>query len=134
MAWLGCDNILRSLQALYAGDRVVSEVNGVMTRPVFLRRGLRQGCSLSPLLFALYISDLGRDVSTSPLGYTIGDLTVSGLSFADDIVLISDSPEKLQLLRTGQGGLGRFRIGTVTPLVLLFKLSFFKPTPLFLFV
>ena len=42
------------------------------------------------MLFALYISELGRDVSSSTLGYKVGDLlTVSCLLFADDIVLVS---------------------------------------------
>ena len=89
---------MRSLQALYAGDCVVSEVNGVSTETVYLRRGLHQGCSLSSLLFALYISELGRDSSLSPVGVKIGGLIVSGLLFADDIVLISRTSAGLRQL------------------------------------
>ena len=72
---------LKSLQAMYSGDCVEASVNGIMTRPVFLRRGLRQGCSLSPILFALYISDIGTDLTRSSLGVQVGDLLVSGLQF-----------------------------------------------------
>ena len=82
-------DFLECLKALYDGDSLVSVVNGISTKPVYPKRGLRQGCSLSPLLFALYISDLGSDIAASLEGFQIGGLTLSGLLFADDIVLIS---------------------------------------------
>ena len=41
---------LRTLQSMYQSDYVTCQANGVTTRPVYLGRGLRQGCSLSPLL------------------------------------------------------------------------------------
>ena len=56
-------DFLRSLQRLYDNDFVVAEVAGSHTSPVYLGRGLRQGCSLSPILFALYISDMSWDIS-----------------------------------------------------------------------
>ena len=90
--FLGC------LQALYTGDSVDSVVNGVSTRPVYLGRGLRQGCSLSPLLFALYISEIGSDISQSSEGFNLGGVTFSGLLFADDVVLVSQSFHGLQSL------------------------------------
>ena len=80
---------LNCLRALYDGDSLVSVVNGISTKPVYPKRGLRQGCSLSPLLFALYISDIGSDIAASSEGFQLGGLTFSGLLFADDIVLIS---------------------------------------------
>ena len=89
---------LKSLQALYTGDSVDTVVNGISTRPIFLRRGLRQGCSLSPLLFALYISQIGCDLTTSSIGFKLGGMTVSGLLFADDIVLVSMSLDGLRQL------------------------------------
>ena len=89
---------LQSLKAIYTGDCVQSTVNGVTTEPVFLRRGLRQGCSLSPILFALYISEIGESVSMSDHGFEIGGMLVSGLLFADDIVLVSVTKEGLVCL------------------------------------
>ena len=89
---------LETLKAMYSGDSVRCKFNGTKTRPVFLRRGLRQGCSLSPLLFALYISDIGASLSTSTLGFSLDGLSVAGLLFADDIVLISRTSEGLKTL------------------------------------
>ena len=91
---------LQSLKALYTGDSVESEVNGRLTRPVFLSRGLRQGCSLSPILFAIYISGIGADLAASSLGFPLGSFILSGLLFADDIVLVSgDSGGLVQLVK-----------------------------------
>ena len=75
---------------MYSGDSVDCNVNGTTTRCIYLTRGLRQGCSLSPMLFNIYISRIGHELSTDNDGFFLGDqLTVSGLLFADDIVLLS---------------------------------------------
>ena len=67
---------LESIKSLYDGDSVTSDVNGVTTKPVYLGRGLRQGCSLSPMLFALYISDMSRDLHDSKLGVLLNKVVV----------------------------------------------------------
>ena len=74
---------LASLKSLYAGDFVTAEVNGVTTSPVYLHRGVRQGCSLSPMLFALYIAELGQDLVNSGAGVTLHRVCVSAIFFAD---------------------------------------------------
>ena len=89
---------LETLKAMYCGDSVRCTINGVTTASVFLQRGLRQGCSLSPMLFALYIVDIGADLMASQEGFLIGDVFVSGLLFADDIVLLARSAEGLKRL------------------------------------
>ena len=89
---------LSSLKSLYTDDCIDCTVNGVSTRPIYLRRGLRQGCALSPLLFALYISSVGSAICTSQVGVKLGTVCVSGLLFADDIVLISKTSLGLKSL------------------------------------
>ena len=93
-------DFLTALKALYTDDCVDCVVNGATTRPVFLRRGLRQGCSLSPLLFALYIMDVGNDINVSELGFRLGKVIVSGLLFADDLVVVAKSAAGLKSLLT----------------------------------
>ena len=53
-------SFVRMIMAMYDGDYLTTEVNGEKTRRIFLGRGVRQGCSLSPMLFALYLVECGR--------------------------------------------------------------------------
>ena len=92
-------HFLKMLKAMYQGDSVDTVVNGLASRPIFLKRGLRQGCALSPLLFNLYISDMGHDLMFANEGfYLTAKLCVSFLFFADDIILISRTARGLKRL------------------------------------
>ena len=97
---LGVDGkFLKAIQSMYKGDYVTCQSGGSTTQPVYLGRGLRQGCSLSPMLFALYMVDLSRDLHASNLGVLLKKIRVSVILFADDIVLISESADGLRRLR-----------------------------------
>ena len=58
---------------------------------------MRQGDTLAPTLFAIYINDLAIKVKAQNTGVKIaGGEDISILMFADDIVLLSDTAENLQ--------------------------------------
>ena len=56
-----------------------------------------QGCSLSPILFSVFINDLLKEVEHTGLGIQLSSgKTIEGMLFTDDFVGISDSKESLQ--------------------------------------
>lgn len=68
-------------------------------KTVWTDRGLKQGCPLSPLLFALYISDIDKVMEGNQSGgIVIGRRKIFLLAFADDICLIADRPNELRFM------------------------------------
>ena len=60
---------------------------------------MAQGCSLSPILFSVFIHDLLKEVEQAELGIQLSSgKMVGGMLFADDFVGVSDSKESLQKL------------------------------------
>ena len=89
---------IHCLKIIYSDDSITTSIGGRTTRSIYLSRGVRQGCSLSPILFALYISDLGHELCRSGEGFDIEDVNISALFFADDIVLLSPKAAGLKKL------------------------------------
>lgn len=59
--------------------------------------GLKQGCPLSPLLFALYIAGLEESLKRNQLGgVMLGRKKVYSLAFADDLVLVAKSEDEMK--------------------------------------
>lgn len=89
---------INGIKAMYQDDCTSTSIGGKQTRKIYQRRGLRQGCSLSPLLFAIYMADLGEMLSESGIGFKIMNITVPGLFLADDLVLVAQTTAGLKTL------------------------------------
>ena len=71
--------------------------NNTLSSSFPCRKGVKQGCNLSPLLFSLYISDLESYLETNIAGkIALENLKIQLLLFADDLVLLADSEQGLQ--------------------------------------
>ena len=79
--------LLHAVEAIYSDPKSILWFQDVCTEPIPMKIGLRQGCVLSPILFAIYMADLGWSLSNANLGVEIGDVRLPGMFFADDIVL-----------------------------------------------
>ena len=89
-------NFYSAVKALYEKTEVCIRVNGYLTDWFSNILGVRQGDGLSPTLFSLYINDLLTDIKNASCGVDIDGENVSVLAYADDIVVLSDSPHKLE--------------------------------------
>ena len=68
-----------------------------MTDWFSVHSGVRQGDNLAPTLFAMYIHDFVITINELHKGISIGDRDVSCLLYADDIVLLAETPVDLQV-------------------------------------
>ena len=70
-------------------------IDGKLSRDICICRGLRQGDPLSPVLFNAVI-DLALKQLDSNIGVRVGNDTLSCMAFADDLVILSNTPKGLQ--------------------------------------
>ena len=57
---------------------------------------MRQGDNLAPTLFYMFVNDLAYRIKALNAGIDVNNDHISILLYADDIALISDSPDNLQ--------------------------------------
>lgn len=83
-----------TLQAAYQYPHTLVKINGFVSSPFDISRGTRQGCPLSPLLFALAMEPLVEALRRSDdyQGIWIGRQTYKLSMFADDLVLYLQNP------------------------------------------
>ncbi|XP_055922745.1 uncharacterized protein LOC129953526, partial [Eupeodes corollae] len=85
----------RALENLYRGTRAAVWNGAELSDWFVTSSGVRQGCTLSPTLFSLFINDL---IDYLPGGVDFAGTHMKALLFADDIVMFAYSPEALQLM------------------------------------
>ena len=87
-----------TLDCLLCHRRVTSEFK--------VKKGVRQGCVLSPNLFNLYTEKIFREVEDMK-GVNIGGVNINNLRYADDTVLLAEGPMFLQALLTAVNEKGK---------------------------
>lgn len=90
------------LRTLYTdiGSRV--EINGTQSRRIALRRGVRQGCPISPMLYVIALEPLlqairkNPNIQGAPMPQT--SETIKVIAYADDVTLFLSSNESFTAL------------------------------------
>ena len=89
-------NFIKLIQNMYKKTNNSLKVANGLGRSFNTHRGVQQGCILSPRLFNIFLNDLPSlfDESCHPL--SLGDRKLNCLMYADDLVMLSETPQGLQ--------------------------------------
>ena len=92
------EKIVKVVESLYENPEFIVEINGAQSNTKKQKRGIRQGCPLSPYLFVLVMTALLHDVHWNterrtdyPDGIDFGEVL-----YADDTILIGKDAKKVQ--------------------------------------
>ncbi len=96
MGIMGC--FMQCLQSMYSQEnvKVMHPTKGLLAR-FSCGIGVKQGCPLSPLLFGLYLDGLEKhlDALDGDSPPQLVDIVVKLLLYADDLALMSETPQGL---------------------------------------
>ena len=73
------------IKKMYESYRSVVLLEGEKSDSFDVKQGMAQGCSLSPILFSVFINDLLKEVEQAELGIQLSSgKIVGGMLFVDD--------------------------------------------------
>jgi hypothetical protein len=86
----------RLLQEWYRGSTSSVLVDGEETRAFELQQGVKQGCVLSPVLYAVFVDGVVEELRRRGLGVVEEGVWVGVVLYADDMALLARSQEELE--------------------------------------
>ena len=92
------DHLTGLFRNLYAGQEATVRTGHGVTDWFQIRKGVRQGCILSPCLFNFYAEYIMRNVGLeeAQAGIKIAGRNISNLRYAGDTTLMAESEEELK--------------------------------------
>ena len=88
--------IYELIRSMYQHSVSRVKCKNTLTDSIDIKQGVHQGNVLSPLLFNIFINDIGNTLSTDDTPI-IHDSNINHLLYADDLVLFSTTEEGLQI-------------------------------------
>ena len=94
------DHLTCLLRNMYAGQEAAVRTGQRTTDWFQIRKGVRQGCILSPCSFNFYAEYIMRNagLEETQAGIKIAGRNINNLRYADDITLMAESEEELKSL------------------------------------
>ena len=89
------EKFIKVIQQLYNNHKKKIKNHNVSSEWIDSEVGVKQGCILSPLLFTIYINNI-QEILQEEKGIEVGNVNIPGLIFADDLVIISETPNTLK--------------------------------------
>ena len=94
------DHLTSLLRNLYAGQEATVRTGHGTTDWFHIRKGVRQGCILSPCLFNFHAEYIMRNIGleVTQAGIKIARKNINNLRYADNTTLMAESEEELKSL------------------------------------
>ena len=94
------DHLTCLLRNLHAGQEATVRIGHGTTDWFQIRKGIHQGCILSPCLFNLYTEYIMRNagLDEAQAGTKISRRNINNLRYVDDTILMAESEEELKSL------------------------------------
>jgi hypothetical protein len=91
------DKDIRIVANLYWGQTARAKIGNELTKSVQIKRGVRQGCILSPLLFNIYSEEIfNKCMENANEGIKINGELTNNIRYADDTVILASTIDELQ--------------------------------------
>eukprot|EP00731_Ephydatia_muelleri_P013732 Em0007g1042a len=88
---------LKVVKDIYHNTTTSVRTKGATTVPITIKRGVKQGCPLSPILFNLVMEVLIRAAEGVPrAGYRMANSVIRSLAYADDLCVLAPTPALMQ--------------------------------------
>uniref|UniRef100_A0A670KCB4 Reverse transcriptase domain-containing protein n=1 Tax=Podarcis muralis TaxID=64176 RepID=A0A670KCB4_PODMU len=116
---------LKGIRAIYSEQQARMIINDNLTKPFKIKKGTRQGCPLSPLLFIMVLEVIANRIreAANVRGIKIGNKEFKLKAYADDLVLSVENPvdsaSKVVELLEDFGRLSGFRLNRKKTKVLI---------------
>lgn len=87
----------KRIMETYKETKNVVKIGEKYTEEFWTRKGVRQGCPMSPTLFNIYVADLEEEMRKEQTGgVMVGRRKTWTLTYADDVVLMAEREEELK--------------------------------------
>ena len=92
--------LLNTVKCIYRNTKVRIKLNDGISEPIYINKGVRQGCGLSSVLFNIYINKIIREFKiVIKKGIQLNNRKlVNTILYADDQILMATSEDELQTM------------------------------------
>ena len=93
----GCDPmVIETVAQLYMNDSIEVYLGNKKIFKINISSGIRQGCTLSPILFVMVVNGIIRKLQDTGLGYRNKSFYLPVLFYADDSLVLSNDRQEME--------------------------------------